>query len=66
VVHVDDYGFLLAERARIEAQIRAAEAAARLKEEAELKQQRQREREAARVALQKVYFCLIVLYISNI
>ncbi|CAK9171622.1 unnamed protein product [Ilex paraguariensis] len=42
------------EKARIEAQIRAAEAASRLKVEAELKMQRYREREAARVALQKM------------
>ncbi|XP_050287553.1 transcription factor GTE12-like isoform X2 [Quercus robur] len=42
------------ETARIEAQIREAEAALRRKEEAECKQQREREREAARVALQKM------------
>ncbi|GMN43415.1 hypothetical protein TIFTF001_012624 [Ficus carica] len=41
------------EKARIEAEIRAAEAASRLKAETELKQQREREREAARVALDK-------------
>uniref|UniRef100_A0A5B7AEQ2 Putative transcription factor GTE9 isoform X3 n=1 Tax=Davidia involucrata TaxID=16924 RepID=A0A5B7AEQ2_DAVIN len=42
------------ERARIEAQIRAAEAASRMRAEAELKMQREREREAARLALQKM------------
>jgi hypothetical protein len=42
------------ERARTEAQIRAAEAAARLKEETELRKQREKEREAARIALQKM------------
>lgn len=42
------------EKARIEAQIRAAEAASRLQAEAELKMQREREREAARLALQKM------------
>ena len=56
--YISDFGFLLAETARIEAQIREAEAALRRKEEAECKQQREREREAARVALQKVYFYL--------
>ncbi|KAM3748519.1 hypothetical protein ACB098_05G115400 [Castanea mollissima] len=40
--------------ARIEAQIREAEAALRRKEEVECKLQRDREREAARVALQKM------------
>uniref|UniRef100_A0A2P2M815 Bromodomain-containing protein n=1 Tax=Rhizophora mucronata TaxID=61149 RepID=A0A2P2M815_RHIMU len=42
------------EKARIEAQIRAAEAASRMKKEIEVKKQREKEREAARVALQKV------------
>nr|XP_034926588.1 transcription factor GTE12-like isoform X2 [Populus alba] len=42
------------EKARIEAQIRAAEAAARRREETEMKRQREREREAARVELQKM------------
>ncbi|PIA30019.1 hypothetical protein AQUCO_05700017v1 [Aquilegia coerulea] len=42
------------EKARIEAQIRAAEAASRMREEMELKMQREREREAARIALQKM------------
>ncbi|KAK3000716.1 hypothetical protein RJ639_021954 [Escallonia herrerae] len=42
------------EKARIEAQIRAAEAASRLRAEAELKKQREKEREAARIALQKM------------
>lgn len=43
-----------AEKARIEAQIKAAEAASRMKAEIELKKQREKEREAARTALQKV------------
>lgn len=42
------------EAARIEAQIKAAEAASRLRAEAQLKMQREREREAARIALQKM------------
>ncbi|CAL0306485.1 unnamed protein product [Lupinus luteus] len=42
------------ERARIEAQIKAAELAARMKAEEEFKKQREEEREAARVALQKM------------
>ncbi|KAM7262285.1 hypothetical protein ACFE04_021362 [Oxalis oulophora] len=42
------------ETARIEAQIRAAEAAMRLKEETELRKQREKEREATRIALQKM------------
>lgn len=44
----------LAERARIEAEVKAAEAASRMKEQNELKMRREREREAARMALQKV------------
>ncbi|GAV82237.1 Bromodomain domain-containing protein [Cephalotus follicularis] len=44
----------LAEKARIEAQIRAAESAERMREEIELKKQREKEREAARIALQKM------------
>ncbi|KAJ9153239.1 hypothetical protein P3X46_026703 [Hevea brasiliensis] len=42
------------EKAWIEAQIRAAEAASRMREEIELKKQREKEREAARIALQKM------------
>ncbi|KAJ8761984.1 hypothetical protein K2173_006586 [Erythroxylum novogranatense] len=42
------------EKARIEAQIRAAEVASRMKKEVELKKQREKEREAARAALQKM------------
>ncbi|KAL7212668.1 hypothetical protein ACSBR2_015365 [Camellia fascicularis] len=42
------------EKARIEAQIRADEAASRMRAQAELKMQREREREAARLALQKM------------
>ncbi|GFS42412.1 nuclear protein X1 [Actinidia rufa] len=41
-------------KARIEAQIKAAEAASQMKAESELKLQRDREREAARLALQKM------------
>ncbi|CAN1191080.1 hypothetical protein LINPERHAP2_LOCUS40849 [Linum perenne] len=43
------------EKARIEAQIRKAETALRRKEEMELKEQRQQEREAARAAMLKIY-----------
>ncbi|XP_056175495.1 transcription factor GTE12-like isoform X2 [Syzygium oleosum] len=42
------------EKARIEAQIRAAEAAERMRAEAEARKQRERDREAARIALQKM------------
>ncbi|CAN1150198.1 Transcription factor GTE12 [Linum perenne] len=42
------------EKARIEAQIRKAETALRRKEEMELKEQRQQEREAARAAMLKI------------
>ncbi|XP_059666477.1 transcription factor GTE12-like [Cornus florida] len=42
------------EMLRIQAEIKAAEAASRLRAEAELKMQREREREAARLALEKV------------
>ena len=44
------------EKARIEAQVKAAEAAVRMKAEADRKMQLEREREAARLALQKVRF----------
>ncbi|XP_019190192.1 PREDICTED: transcription factor GTE12-like [Ipomoea nil] len=44
----------LAEKARIEEQIRVAEEASRMRAEAELKIQREREREAARIALEKM------------
>ncbi|KAJ7968825.1 Transcription factor GTE12 [Quillaja saponaria] len=44
----------LEEKARIEAQIKAAEAVARMRAEEELKQRRQKERQAARAALQKM------------
>ena len=50
------------EKAKIEAQIRAAEAAAKMKAEGELKKRREREREAARMALQKVYPFLFCSY----
>ncbi|KAI4298196.1 hypothetical protein L6164_031784 [Bauhinia variegata] len=42
------------EKARIEAQIKAAEAAARMKAAGESKQQREKEREAARAAIQQM------------
>ncbi|KAM1138670.1 hypothetical protein COP2_037596 [Malus domestica] len=42
------------EKARIEAEIRAAEAATRMRAENELKQQRERKREEARIALEKM------------
>lgn len=44
----------LAEKARIEEQIKAAEASTRMKAEVELKIQREKEREAARIALEKM------------
>lgn len=49
------------ERARIEAQIKAADLALRLKAEAEKKLQRERDREAARIALQKVIYLFICI-----
>lgn len=52
--------WLFAEKARIEAQLKAAEAASRMKAEKELKLQREKEREAARTALQKVVFYSII------
>ncbi|XP_022764591.1 transcription factor GTE12-like [Durio zibethinus] len=45
---------LLEERAKIEAQMRAAKAAAKLKAEVGLRKQREKERKAARVALQRM------------
>ncbi|XP_061356080.1 transcription factor GTE8-like isoform X4 [Gastrolobium bilobum] len=42
------------ERARIEAQIKTAEAAARMRAEEDLRQRREKEREAARVAIEKM------------
>lgn len=54
--------FFVAEAARIEAQIKAAETASRMRAEAELKMQREREREAARLALQKVYIFPLSLF----
>ncbi|XP_027330871.1 transcription factor GTE12 isoform X1 [Abrus precatorius] len=42
------------ERARIEAQIKTAEAAARMRAEEELRQRREKEREAARAAIEKM------------
>lgn len=44
----------LEEKTRIEAELKAAEIASRRKAEADLKMQRERQREAARIALQKV------------
>lgn len=44
----------LEEKGRLEAQVRAAEAASRMKAETESKLQREKEREAARIALQKM------------
>lgn len=46
---------LFAEKARIEAQIKAAEAATRRKELDDAKMRRERERKAARMALEKVH-----------
>lgn len=47
-----------AEKARIEAQIKAAEVASRRREQDDLKMRRERERKAARMALQKVHFSI--------
>lgn len=47
---------LYTEKAKIEAQIKAAEAASRVRAEAEVKLQRDKAREAARLALEKVHF----------
>lgn len=44
------------ERLRLEAEIKAAEAAARKKAEAERRVQRDKEREAARIALEEVIY----------
>jgi hypothetical protein len=52
------------EKARIEAQIRAAEAATRRREETEMKRQREREREAARIELQKVYLLFTIEFVD--
>nr|XP_016514270.1 PREDICTED: transcription factor GTE11-like [Nicotiana tabacum] len=46
--------WVCAEKARIEAELKAAEVASRRKAEADLKMQRERQREAARIALQKM------------
>ncbi|WMV15703.1 hypothetical protein MTR67_009088 [Solanum verrucosum] len=46
--------WVCAEKARIEAELKAAEVASRRKAEADLKLQRERQREAARIALQKI------------
>lgn len=54
------------ERARLEAQIKAADMALRLKAEAEKKQQRDREREASRMAVQKVRWRLLSLILYSI
>lgn len=47
-------GISLTEKARIEAQIRAAEVASSLRAQEELRIRRERERDEARIALQKV------------
>ena len=46
----------ITERARIEAQIKTAEAAARMRLEEESRQRREKEREAARLAIKEVLF----------
>lgn len=52
------YVACLTERARIEAQIKTAEAAARTRAEEESRRRREKEREAARVAIEKVLFII--------
>lgn len=54
---------MFAEKARIEAQIKAAEAAARRKELDDLKMRRETERKAARIALEKVHHSFLLLLI---
>ena len=49
------------EKGRLEAEIRAAEAASRMKAETELKLLREKERAAARIALQKVVLIAFIL-----
>lgn len=44
--------------------MRVAKAASQIKEEAVLKQQRERERDAARAALHKVYISVIVPHLA--
>lgn len=46
----------ITERARIEAVIKTAEATAKMRAEEELRQKREKEREAARAAIEKVFF----------
>ena len=48
------YAACFTERARIEAQIKTAEAAARMRAEEESRQRREKEREASRAAIEKV------------
>ena len=47
--------FHVTEKARIEAQVKAAEAAAQLKLEEEMRMRREKERKAARLALHMVF-----------
>lgn len=54
----------ITEQARIEAQIKTAETAARMRAEEESRQQIEKEREAARAAIEKVIF-LSYLYIYS-
>lgn len=54
--------FPISAKARLETQKRASEAASRMKAEAELKLRRQKEREAARIALDKVVLWFIALF----
>lgn len=56
---INAFAFSCTEKGRLEAQVRAAEAASRMKAETESKLQREKEREAARVALQKVVLSFI-------
>jgi hypothetical protein len=56
--------FNITEKARIEAQVKAAEAAAQLKLDEEMRMKREQEREAARLALHMVLRCLSFCDIS--
>lgn len=55
---------IITERARIEAQIKTAEAAAKMRAEEESRQQREKEREAARAAIEKVLYLLYVFSVT--
>jgi hypothetical protein len=70
ICYLIHYDYLLmicciTERARIEAQIKTAEAAERMRAEEESRKQREKEREAARAAIEKVLFLSLILRYCN-